>query len=214
MLRRARLPLLVAVAAVLLLLAGAAISRIDLLPGNPFGTETVDRSSAPLLRAVRDLSRYTASTGDFQVVVDLERDVDNVPSVLAGERTLFLAQGSVDGYVDFSGLDEGAVVVAEDGSVTVTLPAAALSDARVDPEGSRVLSRRRGVLDRVGGVFSDDPTSEKELYVVAADRIADAARQSELRSKAEDNTRSMLTGLLGSLGHDRVTVVFREPPKP
>lgn len=211
MLRRAVLPLLLAV---LLLLAGAALSRVDWLPGNPFGSETVDRSSAPLLRAVRDLSRYTAASGDFQVVVDLERDVRNVPSVLAGERTLFLAQGSVDGYVDFAGLDDGAVVVAEDGSVTVTLPAAALSEPRVDPEGSRVLSRQRGVLDRVGGVFSDDPTSERQLYAAAADRIAAAARQSELRAKAEANTRAMLAGLLGSLGHERVNVVFQESPKP
>lgn len=213
MLRRARLPLLAAVAAVLLL-AGVAIGRIDLLPGNPFGSETVDRSSAPLLRAVRDLSRYTAATGDFQVVVDLERDVRHVPSALAGERTLFLAQGSVDSYVDFSALGEGAVVVAPDGSVTVTLPRAGLSPPRVDPQASRVLSRQRGALDRVGGIFSDDPTSERELYVVAADRIAAAARQAGLAGRAQDNTRTMLTGLLGSLGRDRVTVVFAEGPRP
>jgi hypothetical protein len=213
-LKRARLPLVAAVAVVLLLLTGAAVSRIDLWPGNPFGSETRDRSATPLLRAVRDLSRYTAATGDFQVVVDLERDVRNVPSVLAGERTLFLAQGSVDSFVDFSELGDDAVAVAGDGSVTITLPRAALSRAQVDPAQSRVLSRQRGVLDRVGGVFSDDPTSERELYAVAADRIADAAREADLQRRAEDNTRAMLTGLLGSLGRDRVTVVFVDAPQP
>lgn len=176
---------------------------------NPFETEKVDRSPAVLLRSIEDLSRYQAASASFQVIVDLERDVKFVPSVLAGERALFLAQGSVDGYVEFSGLSTGAIEESDDDrSVTVTLPPATLSKPRLDTKESRVISRNRGVLDRVGGIFSDNPTSEKELYIKAEERLASAAAQSDLRKRTEENTRTMLTGMLRGLGYENVTVKF------
>src|SRR5688500_16269372 len=121
---------------VVLAVVAAAAAALGLLAGtllgfnlpNPFGTEKVDRSPAVLLRSIEDLSRYQAASASFQVVVDLERDVKFVPSVLAGERALFLAQGSVDGYVEFTGLGSGAIEASDDDrSVTVTLPPASLS---------------------------------------------------------------------------------------
>ncbi len=181
--------------------------------GNPFGSETVDRSATPLLTSLQDLSRFQAATGTFQVVVDLETDVKRVPSLLAGERTLFIAQGSVDAYVDFSGLGNAAVQVSEDRrTVRITLPAAALSDPRVDPEASRVVSRQRGVLDRIGGIFSDNPTGERELYLNAQDKMRDAATSSDLTRRAQDNTKSMLSELLATLGYTDVQVTFAADP--
>jgi len=146
--------------------------------------------------------------------VDLERDVKYVPSALAGERALFLAQGSVDGYVEFSGLSTGAIEESADHrSVTVTLPPAMLSKPRLDTKESRVISRNRGVLDRVGGIFSDNPTSEQELYIKAEERLGSPAAQSELRKRTEENTRTMLTGMLGGLGYKDVTVEFERDPR-
>ena len=72
------------------------------------------------------------------------------------------------------------MIVGDDGSVTVLLPPASLDDARVDHEASTVLDRDRGVLDRVGGLFSDSPTSERGLYLEAETRLAEAAADSEL----------------------------------
>lgn len=181
---------------------------------NPFGSRDVDRSPPPLLQALQDLSRYQGASGTFQVVVDVERDVPHVPALVAGERTLFLAQGSVDGYVDLGRLGPDAVRVAPDRSVQITLPPATLSPARVDPAASRVVSRSRGVLDRIGGVFSDSPTSERELYLAAQERMADAAAASDLRRRTEDNTRTMLTSLLGGLGYPDVTVTFTPDARP
>jgi hypothetical protein len=39
-------------------------------------------------------------------------------------------------------------------------------------------------------------------------KIQNAARQSQLRAEAEKNTRSMLGGMLRSLGFSQVTVTF------
>jgi len=192
-----------------LAVGGLAGRGLDLLPGLPFGTQTVDRSTPTLLTSLADLERYHAATGSFQVVVDLEKDVRWVPSAIRGERTTFLATGSVDAYVDFRGLSGSAVEVSDDGrSVTFSLPPAQLDDADVDLENSRVLARDRGVLDRVGGLFSDNPTSERRVAMLAEDKLAAAAAESELRQQAEENTRRMLTGLARSLGYEQVVVEF------
>lgn len=209
-LARIGLYVLVAVAAV------AAFTRIDdLLPsfGNPFSSESVDRSQPSLLQAVDDLNEYHAATGQFQVIVDIEDDTRYVPSFLKGERTVFLAGGSVDAFVDFSDLAEDAIEVSEDGrAVTVHLPNARLSEPRIDPERSYVLERDRGLLDRAGSVFSDSPTGERELYLLAEEKLAAAAAEGELVERAEENTRSMLETMFTSLGYDDVTVVYEGHP--
>lgn len=186
----------------------------DILPSfsNPFATDEVDRTGPVVLQELRDLSEYRAATGDFSVLVDLEDDARFLPDFIQGERVLFSAVGTVDASVDFSGLDDGAVQVAEDGAVTVTVPHARLGDAAVDPERSEVLDRDRGVLDRVGSAFTDNPTSERELYVLAEERLAVAAREAGVVERAEENTEAMLRGLLGALGHDDVRVVFEDRP--
>jgi hypothetical protein len=46
------------------------------------------------------------------------------------------------------------------------------------------------------------------LYALAEDRLA---ADSDLRERAEINTRAMLTGLAESLGVDQVEVRFDEP---
>jgi Protein of unknown function (DUF4230) len=158
---------------------------------------------------LKDLSEYHAATGEFEQIVDIEKDVSWLPSAIAGERVLFIGVGTVDAYVDFSQLDEDAVEFSDDGkSVTVTLPEPRLGDAVIDTERSEVANRDRGVLDRLAGVFEDNPTSEKDLYLIAEERIAAAAEDSELRAKARENTSAMLEGLIEGLGVENVTVKY------
>ena len=123
------------------------------------------------------------------------------------------ATGSVDAVVDLAGLDADAISVSEDGTgVTITVPEAHLSEARIDQELSRVIARERGILDRIGGVFSDTPTDDQDLYVLAESRLTDAAAASDLTGRAEENTESMLEDLLGPLGFTQVDVVFTPSP--
>lgn len=196
--------------ATVVLAAALALSLFG-LPGipNPFGTETVTRDHAAVLESLEDLSRYHAASGEYQVVVDIEEKTRFVPGFLKGERTTFLAQGSVDAYVDLGALGEDAVIIGEDGAVTVVLPPARLHGATVDHEASGVLDRDRGVLDRVGGVFSDSPTSERDLYLEAEDRLDRAASDSELLETAEENTAKMIEELFTGAGFEDVRVIFR-----
>lgn len=178
---------------------------------NPFSGERVVRDHAAVLESLEDISDYHAATGEYQVLIDIEDKTNYVPGFLKGERTTFLAQGSVDAVVDLGGLDADSVIVGESGRVTVLLPAPTLHDPVLDHEASTVLDRDRGIVDRVGGVLSDSPTSERDLYLEAASRLRDAAGQSELLERAEDNTRTMLRQLLSSAGFNSVRVVFQPP---
>jgi hypothetical protein len=175
--------------------------------GDPLEPKVVDRSTPPLLLALDDLSEYHAATGTFQVVVDQEHDTPWVPSAISGERTRFLATGSVDAYVDLADLDAQRVAVSGH-RVTITLPAPRLDDPDLDPDNSRVLDRDRGVVERVGAMLGDGDSGDGELYGLAEDELAAAAAHSDLRDRAEQNTRDMLTGLIHSLGYDDVTVTF------
>jgi hypothetical protein len=126
---------------------------------------------------------------------------------------VFVAAGSVDASVDFSNLDEDGIRVSDDRrSVTVSLPMPVLSEPRVDPEKSRVVSRDRGLLDRLGSAFSDSPTSDRELYLTAQEKMRTAAAESDLRARAEHNTRQMLEAMLRSLGFTEITVNFAPSP--
>jgi len=214
--RRSRVRLVAGIVlALVLFVAVSGLSGLRLWPSfpNPFATRQVDRSQPVLLKAIEDLAVYKAASGHFQVVVDLEESSRGIPLLIKGQRTLFVAGGSVDAEVDFSGLKEGAIKVSGDGKrVDITLPRARLTAATVDPEQSRVFSRERGLLDRLGSVLSDNPTSERELYRLAGAKMQAAAVESDLKARAEQNTRSMLQSMLRSLGYGEVTVTFRDPP--
>lgn len=179
--------------------------------GNPFSSETVVRDHAAVLDSLEEIADLHAATGDFQVVVDIEERTRYIPGFIKGERSTLLAQGAVDAYVDLDGLGPDSVIVAEDGSVTVVLPPARLSDPTIDHETSRLLGRDRGVLDRVGGLFSDAPTSDRELYLEARDRLAAAAAESDLRATGEAKAAETVEALLREAGVTDVRVIVAQP---
>lgn len=201
-------------AAALVALGLAIVTLVGLLPSwNPFASTTVDRSQPAVLHALADQSQYRAAVGTYSVVVDVERDARWVPSFIRGERSVLTATGTVDATVDLGGLDASTVSVddARD-TVTVALPAAVLGDARLDLGDTRVVARDRGLLDRLGGVFADTPTSERSLQRLAEQRIASAASADDaLLRRAEVNTRRLVESLLAPLGFERVTVTFAAP---
>lgn len=199
--------------AVVLLVALLALFGLARLTHWPFGSEERDRSGPAVLTAMRDLSEYHAATGQYQVLIDIQQDAKFLPDIIKGKRTIFLAIGSVDSYVDFRKLGDDAVSVSSDRkSVSITLPRAQLSKPNVDPDQSRVLNQDLGVIDRLGNLFSDQPNPQnQQMYQVAEQRLADAARQVGLQKRAEDNTKATLDKLMRSLGFTTVDITFVNP---
>ncbi|MFD3924661.1 DUF4230 domain-containing protein [Streptomyces sp. NPDC058614] len=196
---------------VLVLVVLFAGLRLAVLPGlrDVFGTETNDRTGPALLKSIQDMSRYDAASGNFQVVVDLEKDAKYLPDALRGTRTLYVGAGTVDAYVDLGKLADKDVTVNEDRtSATLRLPHAALGKPALDPDRSYAVSKQRGLLDRIGDIFSDNPNGEQAVQKLAVKHISDAAKDSRLTARAEENTTGMLEGLLSSLGFKEVSVTY------
>lgn len=195
-----------------LVVAGLAVGMTILK--SPFKTVIVDRSAPPVLTSLQSIAEFHAARGNFEVVVDLEHDVKYVPAALAGERVIFQGVGSVDAFVDFSTLDESAIVVDRLAKrVSVTVPAPQLSEPALDPTMSHVLDTDKGLFDRVGDLLSGDGGSEQDLYVAASAKMKDAAVAAGLQASAESNTRQMLTALLTGLGYETIDITFG-PPAP
>ncbi|MEU3982007.1 DUF4230 domain-containing protein [Streptomyces sp. NPDC026672] len=185
--------------------------KLAVLPGikDLFGTETQDRTGPALLKSIQDMSRYDAASGNFQVVVDLEKDTKYLPDALRGTRTLYVGAGTVDAYVDLGQVGEDDVTLnADRTSATLRLPHARLGSPALDPAHSYAVSKQRGLLDRLGDLFSDNPNSEQAVQKLAVRHIGDAAKDSGLTTRAESNTTDMLQGLLRSLGFKEVHVSY------
>lgn len=200
-------PVLLVVVTVAVVLVGLQILRG--LPGwlNPFAEDTKDRSGPVLLKSIRDLHRYEAAGGNFQVIVDLEKDARFLPDGLRGKRTLFVGNGSVDAYVDFSKLGANAIEVNSDRTAaSITLPRAQLEPTNLDAKQSYVYATERGLLDRFGDFFISNPNNQQQLYVLASQKIQTAAARSGLKERASANTKTMLENMLRALGFKTVTV--------
>ncbi|HEY0699016.1 MAG TPA: DUF4230 domain-containing protein, partial [Micromonospora sp.] len=145
-------------------LAVVGLKSLDIWPSwrNPFAQEQTDRSQPPLLKSIQDLSRYVAAEGNFQVVIDLQKDRKYVPDFLLKERTLFVGAGTVEAYVDFSQIAQSAVVESADHrTVELKLPAPQLGRTNLDLEKSYVFAEERGLLNRLGEVFGGDPNRQR-----------------------------------------------------
>jgi hypothetical protein len=206
------------IAAVIVILLAPFASNLGNILGalpNPFSSERHERVQPPVLKSLQDLAEYHAATANLQAVVEVSHDADYLPSFIKGDDTRFLAVGSVDGVVNFDQLSSTAIQTSPDGkSVTVTLPAPTYAQPHLDLENSQVLSRERGLADRVAGVFTSDPTDDEGVYRLGDQALSEAAVKTELLQRAKTNTNDMLTGMLRNLGFEHVTVIFQEPPAP
>lgn len=166
---------------------------------NPFRSFQTDRSQPALLKSIKDVSQYHAAVGNFEVVIDVEDGVGWVPGIIAGRRTLFVAAGTVNTYVDLSGVADKDLTLSPDGkSVTVRLPEAQLDKPNLDHDRSYVFSQDRGVLNQIADAL--EVPQQAQYFKLAETKMTSAAEASELRKQATANTQAMLTGMFGALG--------------
>jgi hypothetical protein len=192
----------------------AAVNLLPSFISNPFKKQVDDRTGPVVLQSVQSLSNYVAARGNFQVVVDYKEDRAWIPDFISSYHALFVAYGSVEAYVDFSGLAQDAIQVSADGKeVVVTLPEPQLTEVRLDVNKSHVYSLDEGILENLQGLISNDLDRQGKLYQLAVQKIEEAARQSEILSRARENTEKELTAILTTLGFTRVTIQWKTNPQ-
>ena len=193
--------------AALLIVGTVAAFRGWSVFGNAFAPRTIDRSAPVLVQRLRDASQFTGATGTYSATVDVEHTSGIVPRFIAGSRSVYNGVGTVDATVDLGALAKHIERDAQ-GTLVIRLPHATFGDVHLDAGRSHVMSRDRGLIDRIEGVFVDSPTSEREVQRLSERRIAKAAAASGLRARAERNTARMVEGLASSLGAGPVRVEF------
>jgi hypothetical protein len=191
---------------------GVVVALKALRPGNPLRERTVDRSQPALLKSLTDLAELHAAEGRYQVLVDIEKDTQYVPAVLKGKRTVYSATGTVDAVVDLSAVGPGSVRV-EGSTVRLTVPAVRLDEPALDLAQSRVLSRDRGLLDRIGSAVGEERNPDQQLQMLAEDKVGRAAGEdTQLRQRAEANARTTIAALVRGLGYTDVVVEYAPAP--
>ena len=207
--RRRRLPrpgnvlstlVALALAVALFLVVGVMTGILSI--GNPFATTTIDRSPLRCSSSSRT-SRRTRRRRSVPADDRCGRRRLDPSSFLAGEHTVFLAQGSVDARVDFSGLATDAVQMQSDKTVSVNLPEPDPRQGR--DRHAREPRRQPGPwsVERVGGVQRqpERPTALLRAGAEEAGRGSEARRSRS--APAETNTARMLRGLSARSGPRR-----------
>lgn len=184
-----------------LIVALAGLSLANLNGFTLFQGNQTDRSQQALLTSIKDISQYHASVGTFQQVIRIEDDVPWVPDIVAGRETTFIAVGTVNAYVDLSGITEQDLILSLNGkSAKMRLPEPQLDKPNLDQKLTYQVHQDRGALDRIADAI--DLPEQSQYYQEAETKIAAAAEESGLRNQATENTEAMLTGLFSSLGID------------
>lgn len=184
----------------------AIVLFLGLLAANYFGLNPFRQAEAKeperpsLLVSIQDLSQYHGAVGNFEVLIDDQtNEIGWLPDFVSGERTLFLASGTVNAYLDLGSLNGENFQLSEDGTkATIRLPEAQLDKPNLNLQDSYIYDQQRGVGKAITDAFSTPDQSK--FYEMAEARMVSAAEESELRNQATENTKTMISGMLKSSG--------------
>lgn len=179
---------------------------------NPFGGGGITNPLAPqpttisidrpaVVREIRSLNRLETTTAIIDKVIEAGQEGNAIYNLLVGDKILLIASGEVIAGIDLSKMTDQDIILSPDGSsATITLPPAEILVSRLDNNETRVYDRQRGLLTK-GNV-----DLESEARRVAEQEIVRAACERDLLTRAAEDGKTRMTGLLNALGFDQVTV--------
>ncbi len=164
---------------------------------------SVTPSPTVVVQRLQALNQLETAQFVSQHVVEAKSESTWLPSFLAGERLLLVAQVEVIAGLDMKRVSPSDIEVKGD-EVVVTLPPPKILSVRIDEAKTRVFARERGWL-----VFNPNIDLEREARLQALTEARQAALRSELlpfaQQKAEENLRTFLQ----ALGFKRVEIRWR-----
>ncbi|MBE9506436.1 MAG: DUF4230 domain-containing protein [Chloroflexi bacterium] len=173
---------------------------------NPNPTPTIIPDPVTIIHEVRSLSRLETASYTIEKVITAESGQGSF-SFLFGDRLILVAHGQVIAGVDLAKMEEDGIVVAEDGSVTVTLPPAEILVVTLDNQKSYV-------YDRDTGLIGVNPALETEARLAAEQEILNAALEDGILEMAQRNAEVYVLRLILSLGFREVNFTAVSIPTP
>ena len=161
-----------------------------------------------IVREINDLSRLETASFEFEKVITAETKQDVFWGAL-GESMVFVAYGKVYAGVDFAEMSVDDLQVYDANTVYVYLPPARIFEdiPVLDSQRSFVADRDTGILTRA------DPELETEVRRAAENAIMEAAQESEILERANNNAQEYMLNFLQGLGFENV-IFTDEPPEP
>jgi Protein of unknown function (DUF4230) len=160
--------------------------------GSPF---RIDQTT--VVHQIQQLQRLETVRFSMDKIISGEHDSPYLPKFLVSDRLLLVVHGDVIAGVDLSQLQSQDVSI-EDKTISIRIPKSQILVTRLDNSKTRVYSRDTGLFS------SPDPNLETEVRQEAERQLQDAALKDNILKTADDNARSTLSALLGSLGFTAV----------
>ena len=155
-------------------------------------TPTIIPDPVTIIRQVRDLSRLETASYTIEKVITAETGQGPF-SFLFGDRLILVARGQVIAGVDLGKMEDGDILVADDGTVVVTLPPAEILVATLDNQKSYV-------VDRDTGLVGVNPALETEARQAAEQEVLNAALEDGILETAQRNAELYVGQLIMALG--------------
>lgn len=165
-------------------------------------TPTIIPDPVTIIRQVRGLSRLETASYSVEKVITAESGQGPI-AFLFGDRLILVAHGQVIAGVDLARMGDGDIIVAEDGTVVVTLPPAEVLVVKLDNQKSYV-------VDRDTGLIGMNPALETDARQVAEDEVLQAALEDGILEMAQRNAEAAVRQLIMALGFQ--DVIFARVP--
>jgi len=159
-------------------------------------TPTIIPDPVTIIRQVRSLSRLETASYTIEKVITAESG-QGAFAFLFGDRLILVSHGQVIAGVDLGRMGEGDIVLAEEGTVVVTLPPAEILVVTLNNQKSYV-------VDRDTGLIGMNPALETEARRAAEKEILDAALEDGILEMAQRNAEAYVRQLMIALGFREV----------
>lgn len=159
-------------------------------------TPTILPDPVTIIRQVRGLSRLETASYAVEKVITAESRQGPF-DFLFGDRLILVAHGEVIAGVDLGKMGEGDIIVAEEGTVVVTLPQAEILVVTLDNQKSYIVNRDTGLIGM-------NPALETEARQAAEEEILSAALEGGVLEMAQRNAEAYVRQLILSLGFREV----------
>jgi hypothetical protein len=173
------------------------------IPSLPQPTPTLYPSPVTVIEQVQRLSRLETASYHVEKVITAESGQGPL-GFLFGDKLLLVAYGEVIAGVDLADFGPEDLLITDDGTVYVRMPAAEIFVATLD-------NQRTYVYDRRTGVAGMNPQLETAARQEAERLILQAALEEGILDEAEDQARDVLRALMMGLGFKHVIFVETLP---
>lgn len=156
-----------------------------------------------VLVAVRDMARLESASFHMERIIDLSEKQAHLFGLLEGEDAILLvAVADISAGVDLTKLTpQDLQADPKTGRVRIRLPAPEVFHSALDSERTYVHSRRTSTLARRQEALESRARRDAERVLV------EAAREAGLLTRAAENARRIVHGLVRSLGYTDVQVM-------